>query len=365
MREGGLWFLPKSWQALDAKHTNNENLWFTFLFESLKRTEVRLQKLNVVAIATYLAIALLIDTVVLRTKSKQKRGSILLQAVWRLVLTHMLVCLIAWLALSSIAQSNWARDIRNGKAYSLQVAEDKEEMDSRPMTIPLKSDILMTTAYASDVLAMYSMVVDVAHPGNRIWKELVQTSASGYSNLSETLQLHLCQSMIAWMQPERRFLKPNQYRQWQEITETTFLVDFCKREVQSASNAFTKVMLRQVDSLKDDAQNGRWRDMAIHKTTIPQYLELWEKRFFSLDSTLAKKTAPNAIPWQTFKYAQKPPSTVSPFFTQKNALPPLPESTEPYPGAWLQVGDIVEARYHCFGRHNGKFTATGVGGLWC
>lgn len=357
IEDGGFWFLPKAWQALDTKRRKNENLWYTFLFESLKRVEANLLKLNAIAIGIYAALALLIDIYQSRTRSTPRKGSLLLRGIVFLVVTHGMVCVTAWLLLGVVAQSNWARDIRNAKAYRLPISEDKPGMDLLPMTIPLKTDILITSAYAADELALYSLVVDVAHPGNRIWNELVLEHANSYSDLSQSLQLHLCQSMIAWMLPDRRFLTLNEFRQWQPITDGTVLAQFCQREIKSASNELQKVMLRQVDSLKDDTQNGRWRDMGIHKTTMYQYLEQWEKRFISLDSSSTKKTISNSKVLPKLRYAQKPESTVSPCMTRKSALQELPATKEPFPGAWLQVGDIVESRYEC--QNDGKsFTAT-------
>eukprot|EP00980_Cylindrotheca_fusiformis_P007570 scaffold1580_cov116-Cylindrotheca_fusiformis.AAC.5 len=315
-----------------------------------------MQRLNMFAIVTCIVVVLFVDLYRSRSRVEPARGSLFLKFIFSLVLTHGLICLTGWLALSTVSRSNWAMDIRSGKAYNLPAFEERPEIDILPMTLPLKTDILLTTAYAADELGMYSKVVDVSHPGNLLWNNLVHSYADYYDDLSPTLKLHLCQSMVAWMQSERRFLTSNEYRQWQPITDAAVLEQFCQREFQSATSKLTQAMLRQIDSLRDDARNGRWRETAMQNRTTPQYLDLWEKRFFSPHPAIAKKTvAKSNDSFRRLQHVQQqPPSKVSSVGrSKKSGVPPLPEAKEPYPGAWLQVGDVVEAMYGC--QIGGKF----------
>ena len=181
----------------------------------------------------------------------------------------------------------------------------------------------------------------------------------GYTDLSPSLQTHLCQSVIMQVQQERRFLKQNTIRDWIVVTNEDTLVEYCRREFSSFSDPLLGVLLRQLDSLRDETKFGRWRDMAIHKTTIPKYLSLWEKVLLpscSISNSRETDTTESHSFLNPYtRYAQTLPSTKYKTSIQRDPLPKssLNDVNEPFRGAYLKIGDIVEAHFDCEGK--GKY----------
>ena len=357
MKKGGFWFLPQSWQALDATQTteDDENLWYIFLFETLKLVENKLQRLNIIALIGYLGLTLFVNGISSSRQKRQNRRSStlpLLQNIGCLVIIYGLVSMTAWLTLSHVDETNWAKDIRSGKAYRPSSVENNYDKVPTNGTLPTTSDVLLAGSYASDILATYSKVLDVSHPGNRAWKELVQMYGVGYTDLSPSLQTHLCQSVIMQVQQERRFLKQNTIRDWIVVTNEDTLVEYCRREFSSFSDPLLGVLLRQLDSLRDETKFGRWRDMAIHKTTILKYLSLWEEVL--LPSSSISKSRENDTTKTHFltscpRYSQTLRSTKHKTSIPRDPLPKSPVAEEPFSGAYLKIGDIVEALFDCEG----------------
>ena len=346
LEDGGFSFLPKSWQALDEKQENSEeNLWYTFMYKTLQIVEDKLEDLNKYAVGGFLALSLALDVL---TRNSGQQKSVLVGSLKSLILSHGMTCLAFWLAMEAVNDSNWAKDIDSGKAYRLSSPMEANYIN--PMTIPTRDDILITKHYTTDVLARYSDVLDHAHPGNRIWKNLVQEMSPGYTNLSKSLQKNLCQSMVRWMQTNRRFLMTNLYWQWERIVEEADLVGICHRQLISEAEKLTGVMLRQIDILNDDAENGRFRDTLIHEKFMPEYLDIWEEKFLPefIDKKTARKSTGALVQPSKRKFLQSP-ITVERSNRTRTALPPLEEPREPYNGAWLEVGEHVEAKYRCKG----------------
>jgi hypothetical protein len=346
--------LPRSWQRKiedEEKSDEPKNFWHAFLLDTLKRTEKGLYRINCLVVASYLLAVLILNIVLLI--SKRSNGSVLLRSIWRLTFTYGCVFLTAMLYLHVVRQSNWAKDIRSGKAYRLPAILTEDNADLRPSTLPLESDVLITPQYASDYLASYSMVLEVAHPGNRYWKDLTRKYAYGYVALPEALKKQFCQSIIEWVREERRFLIQEEIREWTTAIGTDTLSDFCHKELVTASNRMTEALTRQVDSLKAENEYGRWYDKASHKKAISSYLQVWEKRFIPLLNIEKKMKRPQKLGdiWTGRRLAVLPAQVIEMKFKRRKSLPPARNSQEPYPGAWFEVGDVVEAKYEC--EHNG------------
>jgi hypothetical protein len=348
MLHDDLWWIPRSWQALDAEESEEDNLYYIFLFETLEITIGQLKKWNAGAVGAYLMLVLLLDTV--RRNRNPRACRLMLKSVRRLVLTHGLICLATYLALSAIKETNWAKDILNQKAYRPPSLEGEHTSGA---TIPTELDILLTKNYASDMLAAYSKVIDVSHPGNRFWKNLVKKQSRGYTTLPAFLQRQLCKSMIEWVGSDnRRFLQQNAYREWEIMTEES-IKEQCHRELAlSETHSITRVLLQRLDGLRDDTKFGRWQDKAIHQITIPQYLKTWEQRLLSISGIATsspnnKERIQHSLSMRFILpvHASKPSQSVASL--GRYPLPLLSHPKAPYHGAWLKVGDVVEAKYQC------------------
>lgn len=353
IEKGGFWFLPQSWQGeIEGESSSSiDNMWHTFLIGTLKRTEHELEQLNMYTIFAYLGALLLID--ILRRAFRWSNGSVLLRSIGRLAITHGMVVFAGFLILHVIEQSNWAKDLRSRKSYRLPTIDIQENTVLPPATLPVESDVLIAPHYASDYLASYSRVLEVAHPGNRYWKDLTRQYADGYVSLSPVLQRQFCQSLVGWVEEERRFLKQNDERMWTADLTTAYLSDFCHKEIVSVSSSLKDALVRQIDSLQAEIEFGRWRDKTIQQKTMGSYLELWEQRIVPpLPASETTKGTPRSSLTIRQRIAATPSLAASVTYRRKYFLPPVPEPNEPYPGAWLEEGDAVEAKDQC--QRNGK-----------
>lgn len=388
LEAGGFWFLPLSWQdekSKGEKHTfwkhfirilettkekagpilalfrkagkiyentgavseEPENVWHQALLRIVKQTESELFSINCLLLTAYMVVVLFLEICLL--VAGRSNGSILLRSITRLVFTLGSVVLMAFLYLQAVEQSNWAKDIRSGNAYRLpyNLTENREGLP--PATLPLESDILIAPDYASDSMASYSMLLEVAHPGNKYWKGVTREYAEGYVALPSSLKQKFCESILDWVLAERRFLIQDQERQWTASIETKDLHWFCHRELMSASYPILDALIRQLDSLKADIKFGRWDDKVIHEKIMASYLETWEHRFVPQIEKNVIKPKSQKIPyfWAGGGRLLMQSSASKTTFARANSLPPAPTAVEPYPGAWLKEGDVVESKYRC------------------
>ena len=275
----------------------------------------------------------------------------------RLIITHGLVSLVAFGLFYTVRESNWAKEIRSGKAYNLPVYE-MESDELPPETIPIQSDILIAPQYSSDYLASYARVLDYSHPGNLYWMDLTKEYSRGFVTLSDHLQQHFCSDLIRSIQSDRRILRQDLGRSWIAVEEEEELLHFCRKGLVMARNSFDDVMVRQIESLRTEAHYGRFHNTTMALLVTPEILDKWENRFISR----YKLSKPN--PKQPLRNSFLHPSILvglvqipisQGFSLQRQALPLRPlQPKEPYKGAWLQTGDIIEGKYNC--KFNGKKT---------
>jgi hypothetical protein len=343
IESGGFSYLPEAWQH-KVDFDEGES-WYEFLFGTMERTKEELQKINIMVLGVYLAGMVLLN--VMFISLRRANGSVFLRSVFRLVLTHGTVVLVAGLALQYTSQTNWAKDIRSGKAYRLPAIPEFLDM-SYPGTLALEDDTLIAPHFAADFLASYGRVIDVAHPGNQRWKREIQDHSVGYDQLLPALQEQLSRNMIRWINEHGRFLTLNAVREWTEVTDEgfgeAFLIQQCHKELMMATNPLLEALVRQLDSLESETNFGRWRDMSIHESTIPNYLKVWKDILVPpVQVTKAKKVHQLRAPRHMIIES---PLTIPRFVGQKG-LPTTKEKQEPFPGAWIVEGTLVEGMYEC------------------
>jgi hypothetical protein len=359
---GGFKFLPQSWQG-DFGAESEINDWHAWLYGTVKKTGKELRRINIMVIGVYLILILIWDLIrrcfTQRQRSRQ-HGSLFLRGVFRIVITHGLVILVAWWACRTVDDSNWGKTIRSQKAYRIPVNQD-ETVNHPPSTIPYRDDILFVRHYESDYLAAYSRIVDFAHPGNKYWKEEIHKFAPGYSTLSSDLQEEFCNSLIEWTTVKRRFLKQDADRFWFKVSDGNELIQFCHRELSMSFDPLLDALLRQLDALENDSKFGLFRNSSMHEKNVPGYLVDWEKKLLpplKVESTISnnfttttttKKT--RAFPLFGTKSLPALPQKKQKVF-KRYPIPPQPVPAPPTPYAWLQEGDRVKARYNC--NKNGK-----------
>jgi hypothetical protein len=349
---GGFFFLPASWQQ-SIKEVSDISEYHAFVLGTLKRTERHLEKINVFAVVAYLLFAILL-------RRQSTICSSISTSLFRVVVICGLVLVLSWRAVRQVENSNWAKGIRSGKAYTLPWVEIDEP---RPSTLPHRSDVLFVPHYASNYMASYSHVIDVAHPGNKFWNDLVSEMAKGYMDLSPTLQQLFCEMLLESITAQRRFLEQGVDRLWYNVTSHDQLRKFCHTEFVKSSNPLKNALLFEIDALKSESEFGMFRMTGMHMTQTNGLLEQWEKRILlPFEGTRDAKSSVVRNNVSTKTTATLRPRTSLPTIPPKashkrqtTALPPKPTPKPPTLNAWLQVGDRVKVLSGC--KANGKKTS--------
>lgn len=346
--------------------------WNDYIRGSLHNTENLLLRLNVCVLLSYLFLMLLLDVLLMtivgditftRRKDKQRKptrtGFFLRSSAVRLLVTHTIVVVIAKSTMKEIDNTNWAKSILSGKAYRFPVYESDHVDTWLPSTLPDKSDVLINKEYSSEYYGSYTRVMDYAHPGNVVWRRLMETYGEGYSMLpSNDLRRDFCNTIVTDVQTDRRFLKPDLQRHWGRITDQTELLDFCHRELIMASDPLRDALLRTVDSLLMETRFGRFRWTVMQNDHMPRLLHTWDELLTGTTISNLSRPAksqkngrrkPKGKPNNSFRSTsinKVTQSNIRPY-SRRYSLPPKKEPKEPYNGAWWQEDDIVEVMEGC------------------
>ncbi|KAG7363319.1 hypothetical protein IV203_026679 [Nitzschia inconspicua] len=352
LERGGFSFLPESWQGSFGEESDVSEF-HSFVLGTLKKTEKKLEKFNIVALFLYLSIAIFLDT----AGRKSSVGFSFLKRTIRLGFIYGMLLVISWKVVRTVEESNWAKGIRAGKAYTLPWVEPDE---NRRETLPHRTDILLVPHYASSYMASYSHVIDVAHPGNKLWNDLVKSQADGYVMLPPVLQQSLCTTLLESLTADRRFLEQGLDRLWYNVTDHKQLTRFCHKEFLKAANPLRGALSHEIDSLKNELDFGMFRMTGMHITQIRGLLDDWEKRVLpplqigsrAKSSDVTKTTVETTVTLrpnvslvaigrrELGRKGSGRSRKSSPLFPRKTPNPPAPY-------AWLEVGDRVNVMDGC------------------
>jgi hypothetical protein len=127
------------------------------------------------------------------------------------------------------------------------------------------------------------------------------------------------------------------------------------------SDPFVREVVTQIDFLLAETKYGKWRDTSMHLGAIPSFLRTLQDKILRLPWSHVSKHS-NAVALGVIPLPRKmqglPQSPLLPhsslssipnrprLLTNRRRVTPLkPANNEPYLGAWLKGGDIVEAKY--------------------
>lgn len=355
--EGGLWFLPTSWQFVEEESDISD--FHAFGIGVLKRVRQELKKYYFIGLGVYISAFYFLVTLQrsfgLGKASRQSKFSIVFRFVIRLAAIHGVIVFFAWFGLTTVEESNWAKAIRNRKMYRLPVATIGNPTKG---TIPYKDDILnVTQLYSSDYLASYMRLIDVAHPGNAHWGEVIRKFAGPYSILTASMKKDFCVMLIDQVTTVRRFLKQDDERFWIEVVDMDELVPACDRDLTTANDLMLEHLIAQIDSLQSEAIFGKFRLTAMQTKWIPDYLGTWETRFMGRKSikdddfspllTKQNKIMTGLSKTASQARAQSLPSRDLSLSNRNRGLPDMERRREPFYGAWLKEGDRVLGLLDC------------------
>ena len=359
LEEGGLWFLPRSWQDVEEEDSDISDF-HAFGIGVTKRVEAELKRFYIMGLVVYVSaffiLVMLQPLFGIGTVSKQSKLSITSWLLFRIAAIHIAIVLLAWFALNTIDNTNWGKSIRNRKLYRVSVANLGDPANG---TIPYKDDILNVSDYSSDYMASYTGLINVAHPGNAHWRTVTKSCASSYSVLTEIMKKSFCALLIDEVTTNRRFLKQDEERFWIEVVDMDELIKSCHRDITTANDPMLENLIAQIDSLRSEAKFGKFRTTTMNSKTILDYLGKWERR-------LLESSSANDAPIHSFSPNKKAEEkttigkmirsqTRGEFLTRKissisfrsRTIPQLPHRAEPFYGAWLKEGDRVLGSYDC------------------
>jgi hypothetical protein len=174
----------------------------------------------------------------------------------------------------------------------------------------------------------------------------------------------LQESLVRQVETEAlgRFLTKNSHNQWARMTRPAAKA-FVHRELLRSARPDCDVLLREIAYRRSETKFGPWRDTALHRSHIPRLLATLEGRLVGATtkatlppSSLLSRTARSSSPASSGR--QKSPvrvivlpqgdgsaRMVSPSVGDHEGDDDgeMPRGDGPYHGAWLQVGDRVDA----------------------
>jgi len=159
--------------------------WEVFIRQTIDNTFDFMEALNLGAHSIYLALVLL---AAVRARKRGARGApVVFRALRRLMTSHLLLLLVALLALHRIRTSDWGTKVLSGQMLmrpfppvSLKLSEQELAMiSSGPTTFPYRNDVLFGTRYDAKFLGSYDRWLD-NHPGNVRLAHAVKDAAMLY-----------------------------------------------------------------------------------------------------------------------------------------------------------------------------------------
>jgi hypothetical protein len=398
IEKGGISFVPK---VLQAEVTGEEG-WHHYYMNTFENCKRALKTLNLCALGCFLACCSVFDGTSGRLFRKRTHGSVTMRSLKRILLTHGLAILAAHGLWVRLCNSTWATKVTLGKLYNL-IGFDLENAKVAA-TLPSLPDALLETRYNSEYLGSYNHMLDVTHPGNRNFYQLVNQNSLGYDKLNPSLQRHLSSSILELQRLSGgRLLTQNDLGKWYEMSGER-AIDAVHKELMKASNHFVSKVLTELEFLLSETKFGHVRDSAMYQRHTPEVLQSLKHRILYptsghvdhvagttrlvsiVDSSLSAmrrglrdkdeqrelilllnqlrsklqqlqemgtkpllssaKAAPSmSLPTISAIVVKRSASVLQKSKGRTLVLPPRHSLGEPYEGAWLAEGDLVDAKY--------------------
>jgi hypothetical protein len=348
LERGGIKWLP---QSLQGKVTDEES-WQEFYLRTLELCENFAKEVSVYAIAGYFAMFCLFGL----ASGKPHRLPCVGRAVLRLSMICGAASLLFLAAKRHVDQTDWAADIRSNLRYTSAVANEENFVSAFkrvpkliPTTFPMRKDVLIETRHGSEYLAMYNDFVD-GHPGNRLFRSLVQGATSTYKNYPEFLREATARYIAGSVEYNQggRFLLQGLVGDW-ILMDQDETIAHVKRELKVSATPMLKRLRRAIAFIASDYKYGVHRNTALAKHAVPHLKKL---------EVMLLKEKSTAKPKITSKEASsKAKNILGRLFSMPSALTGAKEvrqrsntivsyaPEEPYSGAWLKAGDAVEALF--------------------
>jgi hypothetical protein len=346
LERGGLHWLPG---FLQGKVNKDEN-WYEFFKKTLLLCKEFVKNATIVSIAAYSMVSIIAS---LRPGQKQRLTTVA-AASGRLLVFTGCAFLCFETAKRHVDQTDWAADIKAHHRYAsttpseILFAEDV----NWPSTFPTSFDVLFETRYGSRQLNLYNDFVN-GHPGNRMYRELIANAATSYNAYPYVFQEASASYIIGAIGSEHgRFLyqAPDGAWLWMDAASA---IKQTKRDLALGSSDIHSALSKEIRFLTSDLKYGIFRHTAMSRFHIAPFLKALEEKLFTSSKPASNHLqqvvvhAPPHVPLRPAEFHRlfKLPNCStnagrSPRLT--SSLPPFSVYIEPFEGAWISEGDIVE-----------------------
>jgi hypothetical protein len=363
LSQGGFPWLPKYVQGNSTITDDDTSYgWVEFLQETVAKCKIAISQLYAGVVAVYVGLMLLFASVCSRM---QGNGSTHLQrSVIRLVLIHAIVLSTAWVVRQRVIESSWGRNIIAQRSFQLSNSSLAMAV-SLPATLPEDRDIMIFEGMQSQSFHSYARVLEVSHPGNSMWNDLVSHFAPGYSQLSMTLQEQVRRKMLQIIEMDsRRILLQTGESAWASASPEMRDV-FCHKCLLRKCSPIMDSAIQSFDNDMSDIRYGYWRDTSLHKNHVSRLTLSLRNEIMSLHHSARNHTSKGRWNYQkgdaifgnhrfTSLFVMrntyvKPPSKnkialLDSRIRRRNILP-NDRTKDPLPTTWLNVGDAAEALF--------------------
>lgn len=347
LERGGFPWLP---QFLHGQVKDNEN-WHEFLVDTVERCLELLGYINIFVVSLY-GISLVVISALLSPKHFGLRG--LRRLVARLILLYALLFAM-WLAANHhVDNTDWARDIRAGRKYSVDFGAEtlmSPGLENRPSTLPHRNDVLIETRYGSRQFHMYNDFTN-DHPGTRALRKLVRGIDFAYGQVnSDFFQSATAAYVVSAVQLfQGRFLL-QRGNEWLWLSDKDAIA-FVNSELALESTPVSKRLKQEIRFLESDYKYGAHRNTSLAVRSLGHLDALKNKIledhaiFRVTDNGTDNSAKPNVASFSHLRQKVTPPSTMPSLSaqvrTRSRTVNIAKEPIEPTDGAWIKSGDAVE-----------------------
>lgn len=371
LNKGGFCWLPKRLQGNYSDEMDQDEEisygWIDFFNETIQKCKIFLYQVYLESIVVHVGF-ILVSTLLHRKTNWLQH---LVKNILRLVAIHAAIIFTFWILQQQVIHSSWGRNIQSERSFHMP-NHPLALAPTLPGTLPVDEDVLIVEGMKSETLSSFSDVLEVFHPGNREWNDIVSHFAPNYHRYNIELQHHIRQQVLQMIdQQSRRILLQNHQWNWATITSSELRHLFCHKSLLQTSDRLMNHLMKSFDHLFAETRYGYWRDSSIHQKHISQHVN-------GLRNRVLMMATPQVLKDQLQVQKQK-----SSFQLQLKALIPkrslaIRSIAKNFPSDeliakegsashWLNVGDIVEASYvdDPTEWYRGTLTAaSAVSGLW-
>lgn len=344
IEKGGFSWLPRQLHGTYDSDEEEGIVWLHF-FQNTVTKCLEASKMLYGAVSIIYLISVLVVSVVRRRQ--KSAASLMVSCLVHAALIHCLILGTAWYIVQNIEASSWAKNIRRGASFHVDM-NHRALAPALPAVLPIEDDIMILEDLQSGYLFSNTNVLDYTHPGNVEWVQLVNHYGPGYNSLAPNLQRAVCNKLLVDVGNEsRRILIQNDRSNWAQVSEP-YSLWYCHRTLSARSNVPLNAAVTITDHLRSEVRFGYWRHTEMHRkhaskfvTDLQDRLIKAPRRFPSVatgtSQSAEKRTVLSALreKWPRREFELR----------KRSCVPPQPVREEPWIGAWLKEGDIVEAMY--------------------